>query len=126
MKWLASFLSAVLLAGCSTLPFAAGQTKEEQPYPEGEWVGPVAVGEAERAILDGRKDGKNPTGWVFYDVRAEWQKLKKAVQPGDEIWEFRMNPLIVDGGDRYFGFSLVRGKRIIASVVTGVIDQHAP
>lgn len=108
------------------LPFEAGHLKEERPYPEGEWFGPVSVASAEKDVYEASAGRRNRTGWLNYDVRAEWEKLKTRIQRDDEIWEFRMSPLVVDGGDRYFGFSLVRKNKIVACVVTQVIEEHAP
>jgi hypothetical protein len=126
MKRLSVILLAFGLAGCATLPFEAGRTKEEKPYPEGEWVGPVSVDTAEKEVLAASEGRQNRMGWLHYDVRAEWKKLRTLSQPGDEIWQFRMSQFVVDGGDRYFGFSLIRGKKIVASVITSVIEEHAP
>ncbi len=118
MKWLGLFSLALVLTGCASLPFDAGQIKAERPYPEGEWVGPVSAEVAERAVFEATKDGKSQMGSPLYHPRSEWQKLKVKMIPGDEIWEFRMSPFMVDGGDRYAGFSLVRGTKIVASVIT--------
>jgi hypothetical protein len=126
MKWHVILPLSLVLAGCASLPFEAGHTKDERPYPEGEWVGPVSVEVAERVVFAASKGGKNQMDWVLYDVRSEWRKLKNMAQPGDEIWEFRMSPFVVDGGNRYFGYSLVRGNMIRSSVITGVIEEHAP
>lgn len=126
MRRLALVLLCCLAGGCVSLPFDAGHLKEARPYPEGDWVGPVTVSVAEKKILAATRLRRNPTGILFYDPSAEWQKLKTAMQPGDEIWEFGISPFVVDGGDRYAGFSLIRAGRIVACVVTTHVAEHAP
>jgi hypothetical protein len=103
-----SVVSCTSLQFGESLPFEAGRTKEEKPYDEGLWIGPVALDAAEKEIIAASDGRKNRMGWLFYDTGVEWKKLKAMMRAGDEIWSF--------------GFSLVRDKKIVACVITNVFE----
>lgn len=49
---------------------------------------------------------------------SEWEALKAAMQPGDELWTFTSSPASWRALAGRAGIAVVRGGRIVATIVT--------
>ena len=91
-------ITAVLCLGllCHVVPARATDTDSATAVIPKEWLDEqitVAEAEAEHpGITDERVRGVPETGRPFGFMNREWEDLKAAMQPGDELWTFSSPP----------------------------------
>ena len=117
LRLLAAFvLPLVIITTAPVTPFAQSKQDNEHGMIPKEWLREqltVAEAEGRRIVPPGERAERFPQlEKPFGRSNAEWEKLKRAMQPGNELWTFA-SP--VAGG-----IALVRNGEVVNSIMTWI------